>query len=109
MDAQQDQPSHGQVIAAAGAGGVPYPVAVEDKFRNYLIGHAELGLDLAPVFEHLPEATIKAIAKEALGRGATGARLRITGATDGNDASAALQVQEEPNSSRSQPAHQILP
>jgi len=53
--------------------GVPYPLTVEDKFRNYLIGHAELGLDLAPVFEHfsedLPEATAKAIAEEALGGG----------------------------------------
>jgi glycosyltransferase involved in cell wall biosynthesis len=32
--------------------GVPYPLSVEDKFRNYLIGHAELGLDLAPIVEH---------------------------------------------------------
>ena len=30
----------------AAPAGVPYPLAVEDKFRNYLIGHAELGLDL---------------------------------------------------------------
>jgi hypothetical protein len=52
--------------------GVPYPLSVDDKFRNYLIGHAELGLDLQPVFEHfaehLPENTIKAIAEEVLGR-----------------------------------------
>jgi hypothetical protein len=82
----------------AGPGGVPYPLAVEDKFRNYLIGHAELGLDLAPIFEHfsehVPEATIKAIAEEALGRGATVARLRITGATNGNDASTALRFRK---------------
>ena len=32
--------------------GVPYPLSVEDKFRNYLIGHAELGLDLEPIREH---------------------------------------------------------
>lgn len=32
--------------------GIPYPLSVEDKFRNYLIGHAELGLDLEPVREH---------------------------------------------------------
>lgn len=51
--------------------GVPYPLSVDDKFRNYLIGHAELGLDLQPVFEHfsesLSEAMIKSIAEEALG------------------------------------------
>ena len=32
--------------------GVPYPLSVEDKFRNYLIGHSELGLDLEPIVEH---------------------------------------------------------
>jgi len=32
--------------------GIPYPLSVEDKFRNYLIGHAELGLDLEPIREH---------------------------------------------------------
>jgi glycosyltransferase involved in cell wall biosynthesis len=58
--------------------GEPYPLSVDDKFRNYLIGHAELGLDLRPVFEHfsehLPEETIQAIATEALGAGRTVAR-----------------------------------
>jgi hypothetical protein len=52
--------------------GEPYPLSVDDKFRNYLIGHAELGLDLQPVFEHfsehLPDDTIKVVAEEALGR-----------------------------------------
>lgn len=35
--------------------GVPYPLTIEDKLRNYVIGHAELGLDLAPVLEHFAE------------------------------------------------------
>jgi hypothetical protein len=30
-------------------------VSVEDKLRNYLIGHTELGLDVAPVLEHFAE------------------------------------------------------
>src|ERR671917_951395 len=50
--------------------GVAYPVTVEDKFRNYLIGHAELGLDLTPVRAHfseiLPEDRVEAVAAEAL-------------------------------------------
>jgi glycosyltransferase involved in cell wall biosynthesis len=49
--------------------GVPYPLTVDDKFRNYLIGHAELGLDLESIVEHFtnhlrPEA-IKRIKEEA--------------------------------------------
>jgi hypothetical protein len=35
--------------------GVPYPLTVEDKLRNYLIGHAELGLDLRPIIGHFAE------------------------------------------------------
>ena len=53
--------------------GVPYRLTVEDKFRNYLIGHAELGLDLEPILEHFaqhlrPEnlARVRAEAEEAL-------------------------------------------
>ena len=50
--------------------GVPYPVLLEDKLWNYLIGHAELGLDLTPVVEHfaqhLPRERVSAIAEEAL-------------------------------------------
>jgi glycosyltransferase involved in cell wall biosynthesis len=49
--------------------GVPYPLSVEDKFRNYLIGHAELGLDLAPIVEHfsayLNEARLHAVIADA--------------------------------------------
>jgi hypothetical protein len=33
-------------------GGVKYPLTVEDKFRNYVIGLHELGFDLSPAIEH---------------------------------------------------------
>ncbi len=50
--------------------GVPYPLSVEDKLWNYLIGHDELGLDLTPVLEHfaeyLPEERVIAVAEQAL-------------------------------------------
>jgi hypothetical protein len=50
--------------------GVPYRVRVEDKFRNYLLGHAELGLDPAPVVAHftdsLPAETLAAVIEEVL-------------------------------------------
>lgn len=50
--------------------GVPYPLFVEDKLRNYLIGHAELGLDLQPIVAHfaefLPAETIAAVMSDAL-------------------------------------------
>ena len=35
--------------------GVPYPLKVEDKIRNYLIGHKELGLPLDDIIEHFGE------------------------------------------------------
>lgn len=51
--------------------GVPFPLTVEDKLRNYVIGHAELGLDLKPVlnhfFEHLPKERVIEVTEEALG------------------------------------------
>ena len=51
-------------------GGVPYRLTVEDKLRNYLIGHAELGMDIAPVLRHfadfLPSETIVATVLDAL-------------------------------------------
>jgi glycosyltransferase involved in cell wall biosynthesis len=50
--------------------GVPYPLTVEDKLRNYLIGHEELGLPIAPALEHfaehLPEGRVEAILEEVL-------------------------------------------
>ncbi len=49
--------------------GVPYPLSIDDKLRNYLIGHGELGLDAKPALKHfaefLPEDRIDAIRKEA--------------------------------------------
>lgn len=50
--------------------GAPYRLTVDDKYRNYIIGHAELGLDLAPVHEHfaefLSEHRMRELAKFAL-------------------------------------------
>ena len=50
--------------------GVPYPLTVEDKLRNYLIGHAELGLDLRPIVAHFAEflsaETIAGVMSDAL-------------------------------------------
>jgi len=49
--------------------GVPYPLTVEAKLRNYLIGHAELGLDVRPILAHfrayLPAERVVAVAAEA--------------------------------------------
>lgn len=60
--------------------GVPYPLSAEDKLRNYVIGHAELGFDLAPVLahfrEHIPPRRVAAIAAAALREG-PGASLEI--------------------------------
>jgi hypothetical protein len=60
--------------------GVPYPLTVEEKLRNYVIGFAELGLDLTPVLahfaEHLPEGRVAEVAAEALREG-SGASLAI--------------------------------
>ncbi len=35
--------------------GVPYPASIDDRIRNYLIGHLELGLDCQPVLDHFAE------------------------------------------------------
>jgi hypothetical protein len=35
--------------------GIPYPLTVDDKLRNYLLGHTELGLDLQPVLSHFSQ------------------------------------------------------
>jgi len=51
--------------------GMSYPVRIEDKLYNYVIGHAELGLDIAPVVEHfsefVPREQVMQVVKEALG------------------------------------------
>ena len=50
--------------------GVPYPLTVEDKLRNYVLGHTELGLDLTPVLTHfagfLPPERVAALAEQIL-------------------------------------------
>jgi hypothetical protein len=52
--------------------GVLYPLTVEDKLRNYVLGHTELRLDLAPVLEHfaqyLSQERVLAVTEEVLGR-----------------------------------------
>jgi hypothetical protein len=53
--------------------GIPYPLTVEDKLRNYVLGHTELGLDLAPVLEHfaqyLPAERVAEVARRAAAEG----------------------------------------
>src|SRR5829696_3606941 len=50
--------------------GIEYPLTVEEKLRNYLIGHAELGWDPSPVLSHfseiLSEDHVVAVAAEVL-------------------------------------------
>jgi hypothetical protein len=50
--------------------GTPYPLTVEAKLRNYVIGHSELGLDLSPVLEHfsqyIPADRVAHLAEQAL-------------------------------------------
>jgi hypothetical protein len=63
--------------------GVMYPLTVEDKLHNYVLGHAELGLDLAPVLRHfaefLPQERVLAITEQALGRPWAGSSLVFEG------------------------------
>ena len=35
--------------------GVKYPLTMENKLRNFFIGHFELGLDIAQIIEHFKE------------------------------------------------------
>jgi len=53
--------------------GVPYSISVLDKCRNYMIGFAELGLDLEPVRSHysewVSEEQFAALEAEALAHG----------------------------------------
>ncbi len=56
--------------------GVKYPLTVEDKLRNYVLGHADLGLDLAPVLAHfaqsLSQERVQAVSEQALADLGTG-------------------------------------
>ena len=60
-------------------GGVMYTLTVEDKLRNYVIGHTELGLDLAPVLEHFAEHLshhqVKTVTEQVLGKSSVGISL----------------------------------
>ena len=53
--------------------GIPYSISVLDKCRNYMIGFAELGLDLEPVRSHfsewISEEQFAALEAEALAHG----------------------------------------
>jgi glycosyltransferase involved in cell wall biosynthesis len=50
--------------------GIPYPLAVSDKFRNHLLGFVELGMDTAPVLQHfqslVDQATFARVVTEVL-------------------------------------------
>ena len=35
--------------------GVKYPLTMQNKVRNYFIGHLELGLSIEPIIEHFSE------------------------------------------------------
>lgn len=52
-------------------GGPPFPLYIEDKLRNYVIGHSELGWDITPVLRHfmqyLPYERVRGVAQNALG------------------------------------------
>ena len=52
--------------------GVPYPLTVEDKLWNYLVGWQELGLPLDSIYEHfldhLPASVVARVASAALGK-----------------------------------------
>src|SRR5215207_9685762 len=68
--------------------GVPYPLYMEDKLRNYIIGFTELGLDPTPAMEHFAEhlspATISAVEREALESGISAPPgSALTGTTEG--------------------------
>ncbi len=65
-------------------GRVISPLMGEERLRNYVLGHTELGLDLAPVLNHfshyLPEERVRDIAEQAIGSSLTG--LGPLGVTD---------------------------
>jgi hypothetical protein len=54
--------------------GPAYPLTIEDKLRNYVLGHSELGLDISPVLAHfsefLPADRIRRVAEAAVSEGA---------------------------------------
>jgi len=84
--------------------GVPYPLSVEDKFRNYLIGHAELGLDLEPVRGHFA----KHLRPEVFARVQEEARLAGVKA-EKSSAKKAKKVKKRENASPAPPAMAATP
>lgn len=64
--------------------GPKYPLTLEDKLRNYLLGHSELGLALEPVLQHfseyLPREKVLAVTEQTLGRGWAGSSEALNGA-----------------------------
>jgi Glycosyl transferase family 2 len=53
--------------------GPAYPLTIEDKLRNYVLGHNELGLDISPVLAHfsefLPAERVVQVAEAAVSEG----------------------------------------
>jgi hypothetical protein len=52
---------------------VSYPLELDDRIKNYLIGHTELRLDISPIFEHFVNYVSRehliSLARESLGAG----------------------------------------
>jgi len=83
--------------------GVPYHLTVDDKFRNYVVGHAELGLDLVPLIAQfsarLPQERIVAIVVEALWGSAPGEASPDPVATNGADRADDVAADDPPSGS----------
>jgi len=45
-----------------------YPLRIEDKIRNFLLGFAEIGMDPAPIYEHFGEEAVNAV-RQAMATG----------------------------------------
>ena len=49
--------------------GVKYPLTIENKIRNYFLGHLELNLDINPIINHfkeyVPEEKLNGICERA--------------------------------------------
>jgi glycosyltransferase involved in cell wall biosynthesis len=48
---------------------VPYPIRVEDRIHNFILGFREIGLDLKPVYEHFGYENVRAIEQAIDARG----------------------------------------
>jgi glycosyltransferase involved in cell wall biosynthesis len=96
--------------------GVPYPLSIEDKLRNYLIGHAELGLDLEPILDHFAEhmspAAVARVKEQALqsarGKGKKPKKLKKDKKRKSQDTPPDLSVSAAPPSPALAPQEQPL-